>query len=232
MNEKTIDTNLALKIAKTCDILLYANDLKHREKRVRWQKIIVAGGGNATVERRLPIIHSAIVIKDPPQEIRDIYGLKSADGNVFVFEASSASKDGARLVSLQKWVAYELDPSCPGGRCILRTRDPGVQFTPPPELWEWLKVARNIPYSALNSEALFNGFFIEGAYASVIRAASDIAMDNMADAMGDGPISRMLQGLAGLAAQLMMLLIFVFNFVYTVVFYYIPHVIRQRKIKN
>lgn len=225
IDKKEIDSDLCAKIVRTGDMLLYGHNFENPNPMTRWYRVIVAGGGKAQMERRLPILHVGTIIKDPPSHIKTLYKIKPEDGSVFVFDSTSMHPQGARLTPLAAWLKMELLSS--SDKVLLRTRKQNVKLDPPEELWEWLEAASTIRYQALSSEVLFNGLFIEGALVATINVVSNIIMDEVEDRLGDNPIARLIQGAIGLVTQFLVLFVWLlFIFVPTLLFSYIPFVLK------
>lgn len=208
-----IDAALCETLAQAGDILLYGNPLTNQA--VRWYLFVKALQGDATKDRRLPMIHVAFIVKDPPADVMEVHGQTRADGRTFVFEATSNSMDGARLVPLKKWVGYELDPAYPDGKVLFRMRKRDKSYTPPQELWDWMKLARKIPYTPMfDSNTWYNAYFVPGSYQAMMSVTVDFIMDAIKDRCGTGSLGHIAAGLVGLFANIVAMIGLTLNFLW------------------
>lgn len=208
-----IDAALCETLAQTGDILLYGNPLTNQA--VRWYLFVKALQGDATKDRRLPMIHVAFIVKDPPADVLEVHGKTKADGRTFVFEATSNSMDGARLVPLKEWVGYELDPAYPDGKVLFRMRKRDKPYTPPQELWDWMKLARKIPYTPMfDSNTWYNAYFVPGSYQAMVSVTVDFIMDAIKEKVGTGSLGHIAAGLVGLLANSFAMVGLTLNFIW------------------
>ena len=208
-----IDAALCETLCQTGDILLYGNPLTNQA--VRWYLFVKALQGDATKDRRLPMIHVAFIVKDPPADVMEVHGMTKADGRTFIFEATSNSMDGARLVPLSKWVGYELDPAYPDGKVLFRMRKRDKPYTPPQELWDWMKLARKIPYTPMfDSNTWYNAYFVPGSYQAMMSVTVDFVMDAIKEKCGSGSLGHIIAGLVGLFANTVAFIGLTLNFIW------------------
>jgi hypothetical protein len=71
-----IDTAFCETLAQTGDIPLYGNPLTNQA--VRRYLFVKAFQGDATKDRRLPMIYVAFIVKDPPADVMEVHGKTAA----------------------------------------------------------------------------------------------------------------------------------------------------------
>lgn len=212
-------------ICQTGDILMYANPCELDN----YYKVVAAFGGDAVMERRLPIIHAAMVIKDPPKDIRELYGVADVNSNAFIIETTSFAPKGPRMLRVKEWVAYELDPEAfPGGRMLWRKRESPWQATE--EFWDWLRAAHKIPYTSMGSqsgwELCYNISMLPGAFWWSVKAMTDLAMFNLLAKTGKGPFAFLFAGVVGMLVFPLVILAYSFMVTYTAFTVTIPKVFK------
>jgi len=205
----------------TGDILMYANNMN--ESPALFNKIIQGTGGTTTIERRMPMIHIGCIIKNPPKEILDHYGLEpDPDGfTSYVFEGVQA---GCIMMHLKPWIKKQYNPETAGGQVFWRKKLAPIQMTPPDELWRFLKVATSIPYAnkPYMSEFWQGLFFMwvlePSSFSILITIIIKIIKESLQDSLGPGPVRGAAAHMASWVGGLI-----VFNlFVMTAVIFGIP----------
>lgn len=181
--------------SQTGDLLLYANDMKEAPE---WYRVCQGAAGKVALERRLPIIHVAIIIKDPPEDILEHYGLEPRPDGCYVFEATS-SVPNPRLVYLKEWIAHEYDVEVSGGHLFWRKRiDSNRIVTPPEDFWIWLREAKALPYLTPNKwhmKEFWQGFFYmfvlqPSAFPAMIAIISRAVRTALLESLGPGLVRK------------------------------------------
>jgi hypothetical protein len=227
----------AEKMYNTCqtgDLLLWCVDASSTHP---WAKLIQACGGTVGEGRRRPVIHSILVVRNPPKDVLDHYGFSlEEDGHVYALESSSLNKSGAQLTPLQdgSWVQHMIHDTGLSGivdpkllyRKLSSPGPGGRDYVPPPAFWAWLIEAENIPY-ALTKRNLFNLSLQPGAYRTICTAAKGIVKDYVKQKLR----SNVLASAVGMMAAMLMYVVLSLNFVWTLVWDWMPMVVNRGSLR-
>lgn len=179
--------------ANTGDVLIYANDLKQAPD---WNKICAGTGGKASFERRLPIIHIAVIIKDPPLHVLEYYDMEpDPDGlTTYVFEGV---RPHARIMYLKDWIKFNYSPEeDPGHQCLWRRRVLPIKLAESEELWQWIKDAKALPYAlGWQIKEMWQGFFFmfvlqPNSFTTLITIITSVIRNAMLESLGPGSMRK------------------------------------------
>jgi len=219
-------------IAQTGDIVLCGVP---RDTKGGWVQLIIAFGGSSTTQRRLPIVHVGVVIRNPPPEVRAAYSLpQDDDTQVYVLEATLRHGDGCRLMTMEAWVEDRVNGPVQYRNFYrtMSTRTEDRQM--PQELWDWLLMAQKIPYFSFFSKdgslVTYNACFSPGTYSSTLAAATELAMEMIKEkVVGKGPVGHIVAGIAGVLANICLTLV-IAGLVYFTFFLSLPQLVLKKRI--
>lgn len=193
--------------SSTGDVLLYANDMKEAPE---WFKVIQGTAGTQTMERRMPIIHIACIVKDPPKHVLDHYGLEEdPDGfTTYVFEGVQPHP---QMMHLKPWIKKQYDPKFVGGQAYWRKKLHPIQHTPPDTLWEYLIFAKSLPYAnKWYMSEMWQGLFFmwvlePSSFFILLSIMTRVIRVTLQDGLGPGPVRTAISHMASWVGGLVIL---------------------------